>query len=259
MSRSARPRIVRMGMVKTRLDAGLVRHAARASPQRVFSGASEQERKGSVRGESMTKTAEKVRIIGITGGTGAGKSEAARRFEELGFPVIDADRIGHELLEPGGEAVSAVLEAFGPEILTAGRIDRKKLGARVFADPEARQGLNAIAHPCIKHAIKRRVQALAAQGYRTVILDAALIAESGEREACLDGLILVTSPEALRIQRLMKSRGLTRKEAVARIRAQTPPEKKLALADWVLDNEGSVADLRRRVERLAMELKDSEG
>ena len=92
-----------------------------------------------------------------------------------------------------------------------------------------------------------------------MILDAALIAESGEREACLDGLILVTSPEALRIQRLMKSRGLTRKEAVARIRAQTPPEKKLALADWVLDNEGSVADLRRRVERLAMELKDSEG
>ncbi len=210
-------------------------------------------------GEGAGPTREKVRIIGITGGTGAGKTEVARHFEELGFPIIDADRIGHEVLEPGGEAVSAVLDAFGPEILTAGRIDRKKLGARVFADPATRQRLNAIAHPCIKREIKRRVKALAAQGHRTVILDAALIAESGERERCLDGLILVTSPEGLRIQRLMKARGLAREEAVARIRAQTPPEKKLALADWVLDNEGSVADLHRRVERLAMELRDSEG
>ena len=207
----------------------------------------------------MEKAASGVQVIGITGGTGSGKSEAARRFEELGFPVIDADRIGHEVLEPGGEAAPAVMTAFGPGILSAGQIDRKKLGARIFAEPEARQQLNAITHPCIKREIKRRIRALAAQGHRTVFLDAALIAESGQREQCLDGLILVTCPESVRLQRLMETRGLARGEAMARIRAQTPPDQKLALADWVLDNEGSVADLRRRVERLAMELKDSEG
>ncbi len=206
----------------------------------------------------MEKAASSVQVIGITGGTGSGKSEAARRFEELGFPVIDADRIGHEVLEPGGEAAPAVMAAFGPGILSAGQIDRKKLGARIFAEPEARQQLNAITHPCIKREIKRRIKALAAQGHRTVFLDAALIAESGEREQCLDGLILVTCPESVRLQRLMETRGLARDEAMARMRAQTPPDQKLALADWVLDNEGSVGNLRRQVERLAMELNDRE-
>ncbi|MGI6461948.1 MAG: dephospho-CoA kinase [Candidatus Hydrogenedentales bacterium] len=206
----------------------------------------------------MEKAASGVQVIGITGGTGSGKSEAARRFEELGFPVIDADRIGHEVLEPGGEAAPAVMTAFGPGILSAGQIDRKKLGARIFAEPEARQQLNAITHPCIKREIKRRIKALAAQGHRTVFLDAALIAESGQREQCLDGLILVTCPESVRLQRLMETRGLARGEAMARIRAQTPPDQKLALADWVLDNEGSVGNLRRQVEHLAMELKERE-
>ncbi|HOF41889.1 MAG TPA: dephospho-CoA kinase [Candidatus Hydrogenedentes bacterium] len=206
----------------------------------------------------MERAASGMQVIGITGGTGSGKSEAARRFEELGYPVIDADRIGHDVLEPGGEAAPAVVAAFGQEILCAGQIDRKKLGARIFAEPEARQQLNAITHPCIKREIKRRIKALAAQGHRTVLLDAALIAESGMREPCLDGLILVTCPESVRLQRLMKARGLSQDEAMARMRAQTPPDQKLALADWVLDNEGSVADLRRQVDHLARELKDRE-
>ncbi|HQH51739.1 MAG TPA: dephospho-CoA kinase, partial [Candidatus Hydrogenedentes bacterium] len=94
---------------------------------------------------------------------------------------------------------------------------------------------------------------------RTVIVDAALIGESGEREPCLDGVILVTCPEEIRVQRLIKARELTRDEALRRVRAQTPPENKLAIADWVLDNEGSVKDFLESVERVALELRADEG
>ena len=197
----------------------------------------------------------RIRVIGLTGGTGSGKSEAAERFEELGFPIINADVVGHELIAPGGEAESGVMEAFGDEVVTDGRIDRAKLGARVFADPGARSRLNAIVHPRIKREIKRRIRALEEEGHETVVIDAALIAESGEREPCLDGLIVVTCPEEIRARRLMQARGLTRDAVMDRIRSQTPPEQKLALADWVLDNEGGIEDLRRGVDRLASELR----
>ncbi len=197
----------------------------------------------------------RIRVLGIAGGTGSGKSEAARRFEELGFPVINADAIGHDLIRPGGDAEALVVEAFGRGILSEGQIDRVKLGARVFADPDARKRLNEIVHPLIKQEIKLKIKALAAEGCKTVLIDAALIAESGEKEPCLDGFILVTSPEEIRAQRLVKNRGLSHKEAMARIRSQRPPEKKLALADWVLDNDGSVEDLRRGVDALALELR----
>ena len=213
----------------------------------------------------MNKTAKEksrcgrgIRVIGLTGGTGSGKSEAARRFEELGFPVINADAIGHELLLPGSEAEADVIEAFGHGILTDDRVDRNKLGARVFAEPEARHTLNAIVHPRIKHEIKRRIRSFAEKGHKTVIIDAALIAESGEREPCLDGLILVTSSEKVRAQRLVKARGLTFEEAMQRIRSQTPPETKLALADWVLDNEGELDGFLSSVEHVASELRACE-
>jgi len=201
----------------------------------------------------------KTRVIGLTGGTGSGKSVAARRFEQLGFPILDADSIGHELLLPGGDAEAGVIAAFGDDIVSDARIDRSKLGARVFADPDARQRLNAIVHPRIKKEIKRRIQSLAEEGHRTVIVDAALIGESGEREPCLDGVILVTCPEEIRVQRLIKARELTRDEALRRVRAQTTPENKLAIADWVLDNEGSVKDFLESVERVALELRADEG
>ncbi len=206
----------------------------------------------------MMDCQHKIRVIGLTGGTGSGKSEAARRFAELGFPVIDADAIGHEVIKPGGEAETAVIQAFGPDIVSEGHIDRSELGDRVFSDPQARKKLNEIVHPCIKTQIRRRIRDLASQGHKTVILDAALIGESGEREPCLDGLILVTCRETTRIERLMKARGLTREAAAQRVRAQTPPDKKLALADWVLDNEDSLEGFLVRVESLARELKTYE-
>ncbi len=200
-----------------------------------------------------------MRIYGLTGGTGSGKSEAGRRFQELGIPVLDADAIGHRLLEPGGGAAGAVVEAFGEDILTDGVIDRDKLGTRVFGDADARQRLNAIIHPAIRMEIAVRCMGLAEQGHELALIDAALIGENGWRDPYLNGLILVTCPRDTRLQRLMKARGLTEEEAARRIAAQTPPEEKIPLADWVIENTGTLETLWARVDEIAQELKHHSG
>ena len=117
-----------------------------------------------------------MRIYGLAGGTGCGKSEVARVFADSGIPVIGADAIGHELIASGGGAVEAVTQAFGDGILTGGVIDRAKLGALVFADPDARERLNAIVHPLIAEEIDRRCGSLADAGHPFVVIDAALLA-----------------------------------------------------------------------------------
>jgi dephospho-CoA kinase len=195
-----------------------------------------------------------VRIYGLTGGTGSGKSEAARRFAEHGIAIIDADAIGHEVIARDGVAEQQVIQEFGPEILTDGAIDRAKLGARVFRDETARKQLNAIVHPAIGMAIAMRCAALAEAGQPATIIDAALIAENGRKEDYLSGLIVVTCPVDVRIRRLVRHRGLDEAEARRRIAAQTPPENKLALADWVIDNSGTVHELHARVDAIAGEL-----
>ncbi|MDZ4859920.1 MAG: dephospho-CoA kinase [Candidatus Hydrogenedentes bacterium] len=195
-----------------------------------------------------------MRIYGITGGTGSGKSEVARQFAKHGVPVIDADAVGHEVIAPGGAAEKDVLDAFGSGILTDGKIDRAKLGARVFTDPEALRRLNAIVHPAIGMTIALKCAALAEEGNAMVMIDAALIADKGVKDAYLSGLILVLCPEDERVRRLVEHRGLSEAEARKRISAQTPPECKLALADWVIENTGSKDALYARVDALAEEL-----
>ena len=196
-----------------------------------------------------------MRIFGLTGGTGSGKSEAARRFVEHGFAVIDADAVGHEAIAPGGAAEPEVLRAFGESIVTDGAIDRAKLGALVFGDPEARRRLNAIVLPAIGMAIAMRCAALAEAGQEITIIDAALIAENGRKEEYLNGLVLVTCPIEERVRRLVTYRGIAEEEARRRIAAQTPPENKLALADWVIENTSSKEALRARVDTVAREMK----
>lgn len=195
-----------------------------------------------------------MRIYGITGGIGSGKSEAARRFAERGVPVIDADAIGHDVIGPGGAAEQAVIGAFGPEVLTDGAIDRAKVSARVFRDDDARRQLNAIVHPAIGMAIAVRCAALAEAGHDTALIDAALLAENGRKDDFLAGLIVVTCPTEERIRRLVAHRGIEEAEARRRIAAQTPPEHKIAIADWVIDNSGTKEELRARVDALAEEL-----
>lgn len=193
-------------------------------------------------------------IAGLTGGTGSGKSTAARRFESHGIAVVDADRIGHELIAPGGEAVDAVLEYFGPGVLTCGTIDRKKLGARVFADAGELEALNGIMGPRIASAIGKACAAHAEAGRPASIVDAALLGDQGRLEPWMTGLILVLCPEPIRVARLVASRGLSAEEARRRIRAQVPPESKRPIARWVIDNSGALPALERQVDAIANEL-----
>jgi len=200
-----------------------------------------------------------IRIIGLTGGTGSGKSEVARHMAASGVAVIDADKIGHDILLPGGPAYGPVLEAFGNEILTDGRIDRAKLGAIVFPDPAALARLSTITHPIIGCEIGAWCASFAEAGRRVAIVDAAILGEDGQKERWLDRLILVTAPADLRARRLQEGRGLTSEEAWRRINAQTPPEQKIPLADWVIENTGSLEALRRRTDEILEEIHGNPG
>jgi len=195
-----------------------------------------------------------IRIYGLTGGTGSGKSVAANRFEQHGICVIDADKTGHQLIEPGGGAYQQVIEQFGPGILTEGRIDRGKLGQLVFADEAAREKLNAIVHPLIFQVISRRCAELYREGHRAVIIDAALLAENGKREKWLDGLILVTAPRDLRCARLVAARCITPEQAQQRIEAQSDPDRKTAVADWVVENGGDIETFLAKIDAIAGEI-----
>ena len=195
-----------------------------------------------------------MKIYALTGGIAAGKSEASRRFEELGIPVIDSDRIGHEALEPGGAAETQVTEAFGDEILSEGRIDREKVAGIVFADPEALERLNRLVHPVVLETIAARTAKLEEEAHDAAIIEAALHAEDGQLREGFAGLIVVHCPREERMRRLMKNRGLSEAEAIRRIEAQTQPETKLHLARWVIMNTGDISLLREQVDAIAEEL-----
>ncbi len=198
-----------------------------------------------------------MKIIGLTGGTGSGKSSAARRFEEHNIPVIDADRIGHALISPGGAAEVPVIQAFGEGVLTSGIIDRAKLGALVFDSPELLAKLNSLVQPRLFQDIARRCQEYAGQGEAHVIIDAALLGERGVKEDWLDALILVSAPEATRVKRLASGRSIPVDVATQRIRAQSDPEAKRPLATWVIDNAGSVDALHQQVDAIVETLLDA--
>lgn len=196
-----------------------------------------------------------MRVIGLTGGIGSGKSEAGRRFHDNGIAIVDADAIGHALLEPGGSAVEAVVAAFGSDIVSMGHIDRSRLALSVFGHPDALARLNAIIHPLIAMEIARQCAAHAGAGYEVALIDAALLAEGGRLDSYLQGLVLVLCPEEERIRRVAEQRGMPRDEALRRIHAQTPPEQKEALARWVIHNDGTLAHLHRQVDAIAAALK----
>lgn len=191
-----------------------------------------------------------MRIYGLTGGLGSGKSEAGRRFAYHRIPVIDADKIGHEVLLHGGSAEQDVRDAFGQDILTSGIIDREKLAALVFTDPVARRRLNEIVHPLIARGIAMQCGELSGSGHDRVIVEAALLAENGLREEWLDGLILVLCSREERLHRLELFRGMPREEAERRMAAQTPPERKMEAADWTIDNSGTLTVLHERVDEV---------
>jgi dephospho-CoA kinase len=189
-------------------------------------------------------------IIGLTGNIATGKSTVARILQNLGAEVIDADRLVHSLMEPGTEVWHAIRQAFGPEVIGPdGAIDRRRLGAIVFADPAALARLEAIVHPAVGRAILRRLEEWRSQPQppRVVVIEAIKLLESSLAKLC-DAVWIVVAPREVQIERLVRTRGLTPEEAALRIDAQPPVEPKLARADVVIHNDGSLDHLRCQVE-----------
>ena len=195
-----------------------------------------------------------MKVYALTGGIAAGKSEASKRFKERGIPVIDADTVAHEVIAPGGVAEAAVAEAFGENVLTCGKIDREKLGAVVFDDEDARLRLNELVHPAVREEIARRLAELMNQEYSAAIVDAALHAENGELPPGFETLIIVDCPVKERLRRMTENRKMTEKEAMSRISSQTPPEKKIPLARWIIENDRDLAHLHAQVDTIAQEI-----
>ncbi len=189
-------------------------------------------------------------IVGLTGGIACGKSAAAERFRALGIDVVDADQVARDLVEPGTEGLSEIVTAFGHEVLRDdGTLDREKLGARVFGDDAARARLNGILHPRIAAESGTRLAKAAATDAPYAIYDAALLVENGSYRM-FAGLVVVTCDEETQRARLMARNGYSAEEAQARIRAQMPLTEKVAVADYVIDNRGTMADLDREVTRV---------
>jgi dephospho-CoA kinase len=191
--------------------------------------------------------------VGLTGGIGAGKSEVSARLAAQGAVVIDADAIAREVVEPGTEGLAEVVEAFGPEVLLPdGTLDRPRLGEIVFADPELRGKLNEIIHPRVG---ARMAELEREAGPASIVVhDVPLIAESGRTDA-YDLVVVVDVPPRVQLDRLVRRRGMTREQAEARMAAQATREQRLAIADIVIDNSGSLAELDRQAGDLWSELR----
>jgi len=187
-------------------------------------------------------------IVGLTGGIGAGKSAVAARLAEHGALVVDADVVAREVVAPGTEGLAAVVAAFGSGVLADdGSLDRQRLGALIFADDEARARLNAIVHPLVS---QRSAELAADAPHEAVVVhDVPLLVENALAPA-YDVVVVVLADENVRIQRLRDTRGMREDEARARMAAQTTDDQRRAVADAVLDNSGTLADLHRQVDDL---------
>jgi dephospho-CoA kinase len=190
--------------------------------------------------------------VGLTGGVGAGKSAATRILAELGAVVIDADALAREVVEPGTPGLAAVVAEFGPGVIGAdGSLDRARLGSVVFADPVRRAALEAIVHPLVRRRAAE-LEAAAPPG-ALVVHDIPLLAETGQASS-FDAVLVVDAPVEVQTERLVRERGWSHEEAASRIAAQASREERLAVATFVVDNTGTLEDLRRRVAEVFREL-----
>lgn len=190
--------------------------------------------------------------VGLTGGIASGKSTVSSILRELGAVVIDADLLAREVVARGTPGLAAVVEAFGPEILTAdGELDRPKMGALVFGDEEKRRRLEAIVHPLVFERYAELEAAAPADGI--VVHDIPLLVESG-RASEFDAVIVVDAPAEVQIERMVRDRGWTEEEARSRIAAQATRDERRAVATHLIDNTGTREDLRARITEVFAEL-----
>lgn len=194
-----------------------------------------------------------MKLIGLTGGAGSGKSTVAQIFRELGAVVLDADQATHTVYEPGSLGFDLIEHEFGPEYVHDDRVDRARLGELVFHDADARQRLNAIVHPLVREWMAARTAEALMHGAAIVVQDVPLLFENG-LEGLYSAVVLVYVPEAIQLQRLVEGRGLSEERARAIVASQMPIEEKRSRTPHVIDNSGSREETRRQVEALWPEI-----
>ncbi|MFC1962133.1 dephospho-CoA kinase [Chloroflexota bacterium] len=191
-----------------------------------------------------------MRIIGLTGGIGTGKSTVARFLAGLGAKVIDVDRVGHRALRPGSKVSKSLIASFGREILNqSGEVDRAKLGKLVFKNHEVRKRLNAIIHPEMQEMVRKTLDKYRQQGIRDVVLDVPLLLDAGW-DKLVDEVWVTAAPEEVVLRRTRKRSGLSATEIKSRIRTQMPQKEKIRRADAVIDTDSPPEELKARVTEL---------
>lgn len=190
-----------------------------------------------------------MHVFGITGGIASGKSTVSSRFRARGLPIVDADEVARAVVAVGTEGLAAVIAAFGESVRGRdGALDRKALAAVVFGEDAKRKQLNAILHPRIGQESAARIEKLASEGHTVAGYDAALLVENGLADA-FRPLVVVSAPESMQIARVVQRDGATEDEARARIRTQRPLADKVALADFVIENAGTLDALLTEADR----------
>ena len=193
--------------------------------------------------------------VGLTGGIASGKSTVSAMLRELGAVVIDADQLSRDVVAAGTPGLAAVVEEFGPGVLTEdGALDRPAVARIVFSDDAARRRLEGIVHPLVFEEVAR-LESAAPQD-AVVVHDIPLLAESGRADS-FDAVVVVDAPPDVQVDRMVQDRGWTREEAESRMAAQASREDRLAIATYVIENTGTVDDLRRRVQEVYAELAPS--
>ena len=197
--------------------------------------------------------------VGLTGNVASGKTVVADRWREAGVRVIDADRLGHDVLREDETVRKALVEAFGEDILdTTGAVDRDRLREKAFATDEGLRRLNAIVHPPLVARLRTELEEAEADGEPIAVVDAALIFEFGFDQE-LDAIVLVTAPRDLRVERLRRSRGFNRATIDRVMAAQLPDAEKEAASDYVIVNEGSLEALQAAADRVLAEIRSDLG
>ncbi len=191
-----------------------------------------------------------IRVFGLTGGIGSGKSSVAERFRARGLPVIDADLLAREVVEPGSEALREIQARFGPDVIAAdGRLDRAALATRVFSEPAARRALESITHPRIAALAEHKLDELAARGEPLAAYMAPLFYENA-LEKHYSPVVVVTANEAQQLERAARRDGVSAKDIEARLRAQMPLAEKAARADYRIDNSGTLGETWTQADRV---------
>lgn len=193
-------------------------------------------------------------VLGLTGGIATGKSTADAFFRKRKIPIVDADQIAHHIYDQGKPGYQKIIAAFGKEFVTDQKIDRQKLGRLVFSDKEKMKLLNSIALPLIYQEIDYELASYRQKQAKLVVLDAPILFESHGENRC-DKILVIYLPEEKQIQRLMQRNSLSYEDAKKRIDSQMPLAEKVARADYVVDNTGTIKTLEEKLAQLLIKIK----